>query len=57
MEQPKPSDTQVKVRLDKSVRDEIKVLAAQNRRTMAREIEFRVIESIKREKMTQGAVA
>lgn len=51
------SDAQVKIRLNREVRDELKVRAAQNRRTLMREIEFRVIESLVKERgqQPQGA--
>lgn len=51
------SDAQVKIRLNREVRDELKVRAAQNRRTLMREIEFRVMESLAKEsaQQTQGA--
>lgn len=47
------SDAQVKIRLNREVRDELKVCAAQNRRTLMREIEFRVIESLAKERSQQ----
>lgn len=51
------SDAQVKIRLNREVRDELKVRAAQNRRTLMREIEFRVMESLAKEhaQQPQGA--
>lgn len=53
------SDAQVKIRLNREVRDELKVCAAKNRRTLMREIEFRVIESLAQERTQkpQGAQA
>ena len=47
------SDAQVKVRLNREVRDELKAKAAQNRRTLMREIEYRVIESLAKERAQQ----
>lgn len=43
---PKADDAQVKIRLDQETKHKIKVLAAINRRTVSREIEHRVIESV-----------
>lgn len=59
MEPVSATDAQVKVRLNRDVRDELKVRAAQNRRTLMREIEFRVMESLAKERspQTQGAQA
>lgn len=53
------SDAQVKIRLNREVRDELKVCAAKNRRTLMREIEFRVMESLAKEQaqQPQGATA
>lgn len=53
------SDAQVKIRLSREVRDELKVSAAMNRRTLMREIEYRVIESLAKERAQhpQGAQA
>lgn len=45
------SDAQVKIRLNHEVRDVLKALAAQNRRSLMREIEFRVIESLASERI------
>lgn len=53
MNQVSASDAQVKIRLDREVRDELKVRAAQNRRTLMREIEFRVMESLAKERAQQ----
>jgi len=50
------SDAQVKIRLNREVRDELKVAAAINRRTLMREIEFRVMQSLAKERaQPQGA--
>ena len=53
MNQISATDAQVKVRLNRDVRDELKVRAAQNRRTLMREIEFRVMESLAKERSPQ----
>lgn len=45
------SDAQVKIRLNHEVRDELKARAAQNRRSLMREIEYRVIESLASERI------
>lgn len=51
-------DAQVKIRLAREVRDALKVSAAINRRTLMREIEFRVIQSLAKERaQPQGAEA
>ena len=51
-------DAQVKIRLAREVRDALKVSAAINRRTLMREIEFRVIQSLEKERaQPQGAEA
>lgn len=61
MEPINAQDAQVKIRLAREVRDELKVAAAINRRTLMREIEFRVIASLAVEraaqKQPQGAQA
>lgn len=43
------ADAQIKIRLPAAVRDRVKASAALNRRTLMREIEFRVIESLDRD--------
>lgn len=54
MEDPAPADAQVKIRLTPGIRDALKVRAIQNRRTLMREIEYRVIESLKRDEPQLG---
>ncbi|WP_082524745.1 Arc family DNA-binding protein [Pseudorhodoferax sp. Leaf274] len=58
------SDAQVKIRLPASIRDRLKASAALNRRSLMREIEFRVIQSMSRDEVhrctpgdTQGVAA
>jgi hypothetical protein len=49
MESTPEPEAQLKIRLPPHVRDRIKASAALNRRTLMREIEFRVIESLGRD--------
>lgn len=51
-----PNTAQVKLRLSQEVRDALKSRAVENRRTLIREIEYRLIESLKR-KDAHGANA
>lgn len=50
----KASGAQVKVRLNRDVRDALKVCAAHNRRTLMREIEFRVMQSLDKEALQKN---
>lgn len=51
------AEAQIKIRLPADVRDRVKASAALNRRTLMREIEFRVIESLDREAAQSSGVA
>lgn len=57
MDQQSTEESQVKIRLAPDLRDWLKHQAISNRRTLSREIEYRVIESQRREQQSQGAAA
>jgi hypothetical protein len=57
MDQSNERESQVKIRIAPELRDWLKHQAIANRRTLSREIEYRVIESQKREQRSEGAAA